>query len=55
MICYSIQSRDQMFVKFWSFYTNMTKNIGNIKSKNVNSKYNQKCIDNAKQIFFRCT
>ena len=46
MTCYSVQPRDQTFVKgygFLSFAINMGKNI----SKNLSSKYSQKLLDHA--------
>ena len=49
---YSVQSRDQIFVKgyeFLSFARNMCKSIAKNKSKNVSSKYSQKLLDHAKQ------
>ena len=48
MTRYSVQPRDRIFVKadgFLSFTENMGKNI----SKSLNSKYNQKLLDHAKQ------
>ena len=42
MIRYSVQSRDQIFVKgygFSSFAKNMGRNIGKNLSKNLSSKY----------------
>ena len=52
MTCYSVQSRDRIFVKgygFLSFANNMGKNIGKNISKNLSSKYSQKILDHAKQ------
>ena len=52
MTCYSVQSRDQIFVKaygFLSFPKNMGKNIGKNISKNISSKYSQKLFDHAKR------
>ena len=52
MTCYSVQPRDQIFVKgygFLSFARNMSRNIGNNISKNLSSKYSQKLRDYAKQ------
>ena len=49
---YSVQPRDQMFVKgygFLSFAKNMGKNIGKNISKNLSRKYSQKCINHAKE------
>ena len=49
---YSVQPRDQIFVKeygFLSFSKNMSKNIGKNISKNVSGKYNQKLLDHAKK------
>ena len=48
MTRYSVQPRDQIFVKgygFLSFTRNMDKNI----SKNLSNKYSQKVLDHAKQ------
>ena len=52
MTCYSVQPRDQIFVKDYgsfSFAKNMGKNIGKKISKNLSSKYSQKLHDHAKQ------
>ena len=52
MTRYSVQTRDQLFVKghgFLSFAKNMTKNIGKNISKNLSGKYSQKRLDHAKQ------
>ena len=52
MICYSHQSRDQIFVKdyrFLSFAKNMGRNIGKSISQNLRHKYDQKQIDHAKK------
>ena len=49
---YSVQSRDQLFVKGYgilSFAKNMGKNIGKNISKNLSGKYNQELLDHAKQ------
>ena len=49
---YSVQSRDQIFVKgygFLSFAKNVGKNTGKNISKNLSSKYSQKLLDHAKQ------
>ena len=49
---YSIQPRDQIFVKgygFLSFAKNMGKNVGKHISNNLSSKYSQKVLDRAKQ------
>ena len=54
MTRYSVQPRDQIFVKgygFLSFAKNMGKNI----SKNLSGKYSQKLLDHAKKICNRCT
>ena len=48
MRSYSVQPRDQIFVKgygFFSFARNMRKNI----IKSLSSKYSQKLLDHAKQ------
>ena len=52
MIRYSVQPRDQIFVKgygFLSFTKNMGKNIGKNISKNLCGKYSQKRLDHTKQ------
>ena len=52
MSCYSVQPRDQMFVKgygFMSFAKNMGKNIWKNKSKSLKGKYSQKLLDPSKQ------
>ena len=49
---YSVQTRDQIFVKgygFLSFARNMGKNAGKNISKNVSSKYSQKLLNHVKQ------
>ena len=49
---YSVQPRDQIFVKgygFLSFAKNVGKNIGKNISKNLSTKYIQKLLDHAKQ------
>ena len=49
---YSVQPRDQIFVKgygFLSFARNMGKNVGKNISKNLSSKYSQKLLNHAKQ------
>ena len=49
---YSVQSRDQIFVKdyvFLSFAKTMGKNVGKNVSKNVSAKYSQKLLDHAKK------
>ena len=51
MIRYSVQPRDQIFVKgygFSSFAENMSKNIGKKIIKNLSSKYSWKLLDHAK-------
>ena len=51
MIGYSVQLRDQIFVKgywFLCFTKNMSRNIGKNISKNLSSKYSQKLLDHAK-------
>ena len=50
MMRYSVQPRDQIFLKsygFLSFAKNMGKNIGKNRSKNLSSKYSQKLLDHA--------
>ena len=52
MTRYSVQPRDQIFVKryaFLSFTKNMGRNIGKNISKKLSVKYSQKLLDNAKQ------
>ena len=52
MIRYSVQPRDRIFVKgygFFSFATNMIKNIGNNISKNSIGKYSQQILNHAKK------
>ena len=49
---YSVQPRDQIFVKgygFLSFSKGMDKNIGKNISKNLSGKYSRKPPDHAKQ------
>ena len=49
---YSVQSRDQLFVKGYgilSFAKNMGKNIGKNISKNVSGKHSPKLLDHGKQ------
>ena len=51
-MCYSVQPRDQVFVKgygFLSFAKNMGKNIGKNLSRNLSSKYSQKHLHHAEQ------
>ena len=51
-MCYSVQPRDQIFVKgygFLCFAKNMGKDIGKNISKNLSGKYRQECLDHAKQ------
>ena len=53
MIRYSVQPRDQIFVKgygFSSFAENMSKNIGKKIIKNLSSKYSQKTQQGITQI-----
>ena len=48
---YSVQPKDQMFVKSYGFLSlakNMIKNISKNISKNLSSKYNQKLLHHAK-------
>ena len=52
MMHYSVQSRDQIFIKgygFLSFATTMSKNVCKIISKNVSAKNSKKLLDHAKQ------
>ena len=51
MTRYSVQLRDQIFIKgygFLPFSKNMSKNIGKNISKSLSSKYIQKLLDHAK-------
>ena len=52
MNCYSIEPRDQIFVKrygFWYFSKNMKKTIGKNISIILSGKYSQKLLDHAKE------
>ena len=52
MTHYSVQLRDQIFVKgygFLFFPRNTRKNVGKNISKNLSSKYTQKLLDHVKQ------
>ena len=52
MTTYSVQPRDQIFVKGYGFLSsakNMGKNIGKSISKNLSGIYSQKLLDHAKQ------
>ena len=52
MMRYSLQPRDQIFVKgygFLSFAKNMGKNIDKNISKSLSCKYRQKLLDHAKK------
>ena len=49
---YSVQHRDQIFVKgygFLFFAKNVAKNIGKNISKNLSGRYSQKHLDHAKK------
>ena len=51
MARYSVQTRDQIFVKVYgllSFAKNMVKNIDKNISKNLRGKYHEKLHDRAK-------
>ena len=48
MVCYSVQTRDLIFVKGYEFLA-FAKNIGKNIIKTLSSKYSQKLLDNAKQ------
>ena len=53
MMCYSIDSRDQIFVNgcgFLSFAKNIGKNIGKNISNSLSSKYSQELLDHAIQV-----
>ena len=50
-MCYSVQPRDQIFVKGYGcfyFAKNMGKNIGKNITKKLTGKYSQKLLDHAK-------
>ena len=50
-MCYSVQPRDQIFVKGYGYLSlakNMGKNIGKNISKNLSGKYSQKLLDHTK-------
>ena len=52
MIRYTVQPRDQIFVKNYEFLSvakNMGTNVGKNISKNLSSKYSQKRFDHAEQ------
>ena len=52
MMCYSVQPRDQIFVKgygFLSFDKNVDKNIGQNINKNVSGKYSQELLNMLKK------
>ena len=52
MTCYSVQPKDQIFVKgygFLFFAKNMCKNFGKNISKKIRSKYSQEFFENDKQ------
>ena len=52
MMHYSVQPRDEIFVKgygFLSFAKNIGKNVGKNISKSLCGKYSQKVLDHAKQ------
>ena len=52
MICYSIEPRDQIFVRssrLLSFAENTGKNIGKSVSKKLSGTYSQKILDHAKK------
>ena len=48
MTRYSVQPRDQIFVKGYGFFS-FAKNMGKNTGKNLNYKYSQKLLDHAKQ------
>ena len=50
MTRYSIQPKDQIFVKGYGFLS-FAKNIGKNISKNLSARYSQKLFDHAKQNF----
>ena len=53
MMCYSVQPRDQIFVKgygFLSFDKNVDKNIGQNINKNVSGKYSQELLNMLKNL-----
>ena len=50
---YLVEPREQIFVKgygFLYFAKDMGKNLGKYISKNLNEKYNWKCLDHAKKL-----
>ena len=55
MMCYSVEPRDRIFVKYLYFYgfmscaQNMGRNISKNISKHLSSKYSQKPLDHAKK------
>ena len=52
LTCYSVQPKDQIYVKgyrFFSFAKNMGKNINKNLNRNLSSEYSQKLLDHAKQ------
>ena len=52
-MCYSVISREQIFVKgygFLPFSKNIGKNIGKNINKILSGKYSQKRLDNTKQL-----
>ena len=52
MMCYSIEPKDQIFLKgygFLIFAKNMGKNISNNISQNLRGTYSQKPFDHTKQ------
>ena len=52
MTCYSVQTRDRIFVKdyrFLSFVKNIGRNIGKNLGKDLSCKHSQKLIHHAKQ------
>ena len=52
MMRYSVQPRDQIFVKGYGFLS-FAKNTGKNISKNVSGKYSQKRFDHAKQMYLK--
>ena len=51
MTHYSVQPKDQLFVKgygFLSFTKNIDKNIGKFINKNLSNKYSHKPLDHTK-------
>ena len=48
MTCYSVQPRDQIFVRGHQFFLSCARNIGKNITKNISSKYSHKFLAYAK-------